>query len=40
MRFYAVQLYEVGLITSSPNKAVAEGSDWRFFNEVKRELKS
>jgi NitT/TauT family transport system substrate-binding protein len=29
----------VGLIKSSPQKVIAEGTDWRFLNELKRELK-
>ena len=40
MRFYAVQMYEIGLIASSPNQLIAEGTDWRFLNELKRELKA
>ena len=24
----------------SPQKIIAEGTDWRFFNELKRELKA
>jgi NitT/TauT family transport system substrate-binding protein len=39
MRFYALRLHEVGMISSSPNKLIAEGTDWRFLNELKRELK-
>ena len=39
-RFYALRLHEVGLIKSAPNKIIAEGTDWRFLNEVKRELKA
>jgi NitT/TauT family transport system substrate-binding protein len=31
---------EVGMIGSSPNKIIAEGADWRFLNELKRELKA
>ena len=27
------------MINSTPNKLIAEGTDWRFFNELKRELK-
>ena len=34
-----LQLHEVGMIKSSPNKIIAEGTDWRFLNELKRELK-
>ena len=40
MRFYALRLHEVGMIKSSPNKIIAEGTDWRFLNELKRELKA
>jgi len=39
MRFYALRLHESGLIKSSPNKIIADGTDWRFLNELKRELK-
>ena len=39
IRFYALRLREVGMIKSSPNKIIADGTDWRFFNELKRELK-
>jgi NitT/TauT family transport system substrate-binding protein len=39
MRFYALRLHEVGMITSSPNSLLADGTDWRFLNELKRELK-
>ena len=39
MRFYALRLHEVGMIKSSPQKLIAQGSDWRFLNELKRELK-
>jgi hypothetical protein len=37
MRF---ALHEVGMIKSSPNALLAEGTDWRFLNELKRELKA
>jgi NitT/TauT family transport system substrate-binding protein len=40
MRFYALRLHEVGMITSSPNALLADGTDWRFLNEIKRELKA
>ncbi len=40
MRFYALRLHETGMIKSPPNKILAEGTDWRFLNEVKRELKA
>jgi NitT/TauT family transport system substrate-binding protein len=40
VRFYALRLREAGMIKSSPNKILADGTDWRFWNELKRELKS
>ena len=40
IRFYALRLHEVGMVKSSPQKIIAEGTDWRFLNEVKRELKA
>ena len=40
LRFYALRLHEVGMIKSSPNEILAEGTDWRFVNELKRELKA
>jgi NitT/TauT family transport system substrate-binding protein len=39
LRFYALRLREAGLIKSSPKKIIAEGTDWRFLNELKQELK-
>jgi NitT/TauT family transport system substrate-binding protein len=40
MRFYALRLHEVGMIKSTPNQIIAEGTDWRFLNEITRELKA
>jgi NitT/TauT family transport system substrate-binding protein len=40
MRFYALRLHEVGMIKSTPNAILAQGTDWRFLNELKRELKA
>jgi NitT/TauT family transport system substrate-binding protein len=39
MRFYALRLHEAGMIKSTPNKIIANGTDWRFLDEVRRELK-
>ena len=39
IRFYALRLREVGFIKSSPQRIIAENTDWRFLNELKRELK-
>jgi NitT/TauT family transport system substrate-binding protein len=40
LRFYSLRLREVGMIKSTPNKIIAEGTEWRFWNDLKRELKS
>jgi NitT/TauT family transport system substrate-binding protein len=40
VRFFALRLHEAGMITSSPQKIIADGTDWSFLNEVKRELKA
>jgi NitT/TauT family transport system substrate-binding protein len=40
IRFYALRLHEAGMIKSSPQKIIAEGTDWRFLNELNRELKA
>jgi NitT/TauT family transport system substrate-binding protein len=40
MRFYALRLYEAGLIKTNPNRIIADHTDWRFFSELRRELKA
>jgi NitT/TauT family transport system substrate-binding protein len=40
LRFLALRQYELGMIRSSPKAILAEGTDWRFLNEIKRELKA
>jgi len=40
IRFYSLRLHEAGIIKSTPQKIIADGTDWRFVNEVKRELKA
>jgi NitT/TauT family transport system substrate-binding protein len=39
IRFYSLRLREAGFIRAAPNKILADGTDWRFFNQLKRELK-
>jgi NitT/TauT family transport system substrate-binding protein len=39
IRFYSLRLREAGMIKSHPNKIIADGTDSRFWNEAKRELK-
>jgi len=40
MRFYALRLHEAGMLKSTPQKLIAQGTDWRFINELKKELKA
>ena len=39
IRFYSLRLREAGMIKSSPSKIASDGTNWQFFNELKRELK-
>jgi NitT/TauT family transport system substrate-binding protein len=39
VRFYALRLQEAGMIKSTPQKLIAQDTDWRFLTELKRELK-
>ena len=40
VRFFALRLHEAGMIKSSPQKIIAQGTDWRFLKELKKELKA
>jgi NitT/TauT family transport system substrate-binding protein len=40
LRFYALRLHEAGMITATPQQILADGSDFRHFEELKRELKA
>jgi NitT/TauT family transport system substrate-binding protein len=40
IRFYALRMHETGFTKSSPQKIIADGTDWRFLDELKRELKA
>lgn len=40
MRFYALRLLETGLSKMSPQQIIADGTDWRFLDELKREMKT
>src|SRR6516165_11851216 len=40
VRFYALRLHEVGVIKKSPQRIITDGTDFRFFDELKRELKA
>jgi NitT/TauT family transport system substrate-binding protein len=39
VRFYALRLHEAGMVKSSPEKLITQGTDWRFLTELKKELK-
>jgi len=39
IRYYALRLHEAGMIKTTPQKLIAQGTDWRFLNELKKELK-
>lgn len=40
LRFYALQLRESGMVKSTPQKIIAQGTDWRIVDELRREMKS
>jgi NitT/TauT family transport system substrate-binding protein len=40
LRFYGLRLHEAGMIKSTPNRIIAQGTDWRFLDELKKELKA
>ena len=40
VRFYALRLREAGMVKGSPQKLIAQGTDWRILNELRKELKA
>jgi len=40
IRFYALRQRDAGLIKSTPQKIIADGTDWSFLNELKHQLKA
>ena len=40
VHFYSLRLREVGMIKSTPAKIISQASDWRFWRELRRELKA
>jgi NitT/TauT family transport system substrate-binding protein len=40
IRFHALRLHEVGMIKTKPNELIARATDWRFLNQLKKELKA
>jgi NitT/TauT family transport system substrate-binding protein len=39
IRFYALRLHEIGMIQSTPQTIIENGTDWSFFSDLKRTLK-
>ena len=39
LRFHALRLHDVGMVKSAPHKILAQGTDWRILDELKKELK-
>src|SRR5260370_40593151 len=40
LRFYALRLHEAGFVKSSPQKIIADGTDWRFPHQLKNGLEA
>jgi NitT/TauT family transport system substrate-binding protein len=40
LRFYALRLREAGMVKGAPQKIIAQGTDWRILEELKREMKA
>jgi NitT/TauT family transport system substrate-binding protein len=40
IRFLALRLHEAGIIRTAPEKLIFQGTDWRFLNQLKEEMKS
>ncbi len=38
LRFFALRLKEAGLVKSTPDELIARATDWRYLNQIKREL--
>lgn len=40
VRFHAIRLREVGLLKSTPQALIAQGTNWRFLEDLKKELRA
>jgi NitT/TauT family transport system substrate-binding protein len=40
VRFFTLRLHEAGIIKVTPNEVLSGFTDWRFLNELKRELRA
>jgi NitT/TauT family transport system substrate-binding protein len=39
VRFYTLRLHDVGMVKSTPQQIISEATDWRFLNQLRKELK-
>jgi NitT/TauT family transport system substrate-binding protein len=40
VRFYSLRLHEVGMIKSTPQKIIQQGTDWHMLRDLRKELKA
>ena len=40
VRFYSLRLREAGMVKKSPQQVIAEGTDWRLLQQLRKELKT
>ena len=40
MRYWSLRLREFGMVKSDPKKLLAKGTDWRFIEQIKKEMKT
>ena len=40
MRFWSLRLREFGMVEADPKKLLAKGTDWRFIDQLKKEMKT
>ena len=40
LRFYALRLHEAGVIKTDPQKLLARGTNWRFIDQLRREMRT
>ncbi len=39
-RFFALRLRDIGMLKANPQKLLAQGTDWRFIDQLRKELKA
>jgi NitT/TauT family transport system substrate-binding protein len=40
LRFYSLRFRDAGMIRNTPQDIIVKGTDWRFLNELRQELKA